>query len=144
MAVSVPPPKRSGTRSDPIAIEEYPRIQTFRIWNPATKSFTYSAATPMMLVTFFSLTAPLHSVHKMPYQRSTSVFDKNGREIYEGDIVSYEEPHFEGEILTSEVVFRDGCLGPVHKCGGERFYAISMLKEPEIMGNIYETPELLK
>jgi hypothetical protein len=56
-------------------MNEYPNIQQFRIWDPEKEVFVYSGGTPMMLSGFLELTATLHTVHIMPYQRSTFLKD---------------------------------------------------------------------
>ena len=65
----------------------------------------------------------------------TGLLDKNGKEIYEGDIIEYEfSAGFDG-THRDEVVFRDGKFLPM--------VADEEYSEVEIIGNIYENPELL-
>lgn len=74
----------------------------------------------------------------------TGLKDKNGVEIYEGDIV--KEPYYVDEIngfLLLEVVFKDGeFLGKVLNKKGFGLQRLTMYRE--VIGNIYENPELLK
>ena len=60
--------------------------------------------------------------------------DKNGVEIYEGDIVRTIE---DSGIWLSEVRYVVDCF-----CAG--LHSISSYKDIEVIGNIYENPELLE
>lgn len=75
----------------------------------------------------------------------TGLYDKNGKEIYEGDIILY------GGSIRHEVVSRHGAFGYL-LYGGEfisyagntnfTFNPLNRSKEHEIIGNIYDNPEL--
>lgn len=77
----------------------------------------------------------------------TGLYDKNGREIYEGDIILY------GSTIQNEVVFRHGAFGYLFY-GGEfisyagntnfTFNPLGHSKEHKVIGNIHDNPELLK
>ena len=77
----------------------------------------------------------------------TGLYDKNGKEIYEGDIILY------GGSIQHEVVFRHGAFGYL-LYGGEfisyagntnfTFNPLNRSKEHEVIGNIYDNPELTK
>jgi len=72
-------------------------------------------------------------------QQSTGLKDKNGKEIYEGDIIKTDE--FGDEI--AEVWFSEQGMwifGNKEKQKGEVFLDKSHY---EVIGNIYENPELL-
>ena len=84
----------------------------------------------------------------------TGIKDENDIEIYEGDIIKFSYDAFIGNFDTFTakgiVVFEDGaffvnCLENERNIKDEQFllYEIN-IDEIEIIGNIYDNPELLK
>jgi hypothetical protein len=71
------------------------------------------------------------------WMQFTGLLDKNSKEIYEGDIMS-------GNILVKweeDICKEYGCVGWSIGVGG---YGMTSSKELEIIGNIYDNPELTK
>jgi len=126
----------------------------YRIWNPEEKKFIESGFTPKMLASFFDYTARFHTFYKEEYQEFTGLHDKNGKEIYEGDIVTGDGYIWfdEGEPNYRATVEWDVCSWiALAYCVNPKKAGISTgigegLDEHEwtILGNIHETPELLK
>lgn len=84
---------------------------------------------------------------KLELMQFTGLLDKNGKEIYEGDIVKAmaEERHFEQSCIGKIVYSNDVAYQVVR--GGD-YSGLSLAwggwKSFEIIGNIYENKELLK
>lgn len=83
----------------------------------------------------------------------TGLYDKNGKEIYEGDIVKMSTAMYGDEIFR--VSYEDNHIGAFCLCSDEqedtsRFVSIfgrNYGYEPfycEVIGNIHDNPELLK
>jgi uncharacterized phage protein (TIGR01671 family) len=88
----------------------------------------------------------------MPLMQYTGLKDKNGKEIYEGDIVKAHNFYFDGNFDADnediyQVKYSEWCsFCLVNKDESTiETYETSHFEEPciEIIGNIYESPELL-
>jgi uncharacterized phage protein (TIGR01671 family) len=83
----------------------------------------------------------------------TGLYDKDGKEIYEGDIVKAKDPHRfqDGRQIfyTCEVVYTDNAMFMLknnydnYGKAETRYFDLKIM-ELEVIGNIYENPELLK
>lgn len=114
----------------------------FRAWDKSSSVMVYSGADVSWLsdkeVTVGDLVNSFEDESLMQY---TGLKDKNGKEIYEGDIL---DGHDDGLV---KVVWRgagwecdfedDGNIGLDEMC-------IWFGNNSEVIGNIYENPELLK
>ncbi|WP_044674945.1 YopX family protein, partial [Streptococcus suis] len=69
--------------------------------------------------------------------QSTGVFDKNGQEIFEGDVVNIF-----GEKL-SKIYYSEGAFCVEVLNGGTPLH-VYLSEHLEIIGNIYEDPELVE
>ncbi|MET3634459.1 YopX family protein [Streptococcus porcorum] len=77
--------------------------------------------------------------------QSTGLFDVNGKEIFEGDVVKLVDEYGSG---ISMVILQEGALGMIIEEVFVPFVAMSILScvdyTLEVIGNIYENPELLE
>ena len=78
--------------------------------------------------------------------QSTGLFDKDGQEIFEGDIVRQvrTQPTTGNEIITGVVTMLEGAWLIMNDNEQLASYLWSEMDENEIIGNIYENPELLE
>ena len=118
----------------------------FRGWNASSK---------LIVDNVMSLTKSSHlgSKHYSPsmgmiacdeVMQFTGLFDKNGKEIYEGDIIGWTF----NDIPKNEIIFKEGCLGHLILItnGWSEFIPINKERASSMLveGNIFENPDLLK
>ena len=75
----------------------------------------------------------------------TGLHDKNGKEIWEGDVVIHDHC---SRVLNCKVEFHNGAFVAVAIEKGKEYEHYDLSNGPsrgyEVLGNIYENPELLK
>lgn len=135
----------------------------FRAWDKEKKEWykpTHEAYKGQLFELFVSFAGSLAS-HTMNGMTDESVFpdcfelmqftgltDKNGKEIYEGDVVKFQMTrtklvdHPVMTAFTDETAIYQGAV----KWGefGWRPFVDGKVEECEIIGNLYENPELIK
>ena len=83
------------------------------------------------------------------YRQYTGLKDKNGKEIYEGDVlriygsIAKDDPAYGHYEPTGVVAYHEERAGFIFQDGYNEMLYQKMLTV-EIIGNIYENPELLK
>lgn len=80
----------------------------------------------------------------------TGLEDKNGKEVWEGDIVKAPllDPIF-GDVLSDafdnvEIAFNNGSFVVAYYKGRHNIYLQDLHSMVEVIGNIHDNPELLK
>lgn len=86
-----------------------------------------------------------HFVHPESVGQYTGLKDKNGKEIYEGDIIAYDMHYSSGELINLLVKWdNNNCFyrGYFEETAGHSLNNFSK-SHYEILGNIYENKNLL-
>ena len=112
----------------------------FRLWNTVRKDMNYDGGMAML---GNKLIQDDHNI----LMQFTELKDKNGKEIYEGDIVKIEE--FVGKQIIGKIIFYDYMwqIFEFKEDSDEKDYTDYIWIRDyilEVIGNIYENSELLK
>ena len=123
-------------------------IPKFKAWHKELKAMfevksLVSTLNPATIASkndlFQSITCSFDDIILM---QSTGLFDKNSKEIFEGDIVRFHTP----QLTTIGVVEFDkneGCFKVRNDFGGH-YVTMFHTRYFEVIGNIYQNPELVE
>jgi uncharacterized phage protein (TIGR01671 family) len=117
------------------------RTLKFRVWDKLAKQFTYPDKGYQGHYVL-SLDGKFHNLQngsgadECVVQQFTGEYDKNKKEIYEGDIIRSYSEEFINESFEAEVVFLDASF---HSKVNEKDYrGIWSGDDIEVVGNIFE------
>ena len=90
----------------------------------------------------------MYLAHDISLMQCSGLKDKNGNEIYDGDVCRWTDPEpFDGEIISDVFIVRysDEFLKWIGENNNsfDDLYDFRDDRQLELIGNIYETPELL-
>lgn len=115
----------------------------YRAWNSETKEIEVFKTYEEISELFLALSADdgFYSI-----MQSTGLKDKNCQEIFEGDVVRQvrTQPTTENETITGVVTMLEGAWLIMNDCEQLASFLWSETDENEIIGNVYENPELLE
>lgn len=107
-----------------------------RVYDPVTKRMIYDMA---LIYTQLKYIVQGFSLENLKLMQCTGLKDKNGKLIYEGDIVKLTEDENIYNIIFEE----DKARFLISSKTFDFMFSSHLIKDIEVIGNIYKTPESL-
>ena len=118
-------------------------MRKVRVWDDVLNEMLYGRVEQFDDMLGFRFEKHLETENPI-YMWSTGLKDKNKKEIYEGDIVKANLRFFDIVDQKCRVIFHNGSFGLQYGYSLDYFKPLATWDDIEVIGNIYENPELLK
>lgn len=119
----------------------------FRAWNKKAKHMIQTALSITDSV-YFGYAGSELKMSDLVWMQFTGLHDKNGKEIWEGDVVNITQTiatyPSSGSVVWNKVVagYEVRVINPYYK---NKFVTVKLARASiEVIGNIYESPQLLE
>ena len=119
----------------------------FRAWDKENKKMKYNITgieygNGAGNINGIFIDGDIYEIEKIELMQYTGLHDKNGKEIYEGDIVEYRDSRGQH---TEKVIFEKGCFYAGMHWGSSTRVAPKLINPriTEVIGNEFDNPELL-
>jgi hypothetical protein len=130
-------------------------IPKYRAWDTTNKemfkdTFAITESGQVVVVEQENVMCPPDYVFvdNLVIMQSTGLFDEKGEEIFEGDIVQFEDCYEVSDFLYINTGIIEWCQGGFHVTNRDSVLMEDLLDgdslDVTIIGNIYENPELLE